>query len=73
MGRAPAQVFREKESKDMTEGIHLDENPMEALTSRRKFLAGSAAALAGGALMTVPGVAKAHTTPEPPTGIDILN
>ena len=28
----------------MTEGIHLDEKTMEAMTSRRKFLAGSAAA-----------------------------
>src|SRR5215212_900098 len=43
----------------MTEGIHLDENLMEAPTSRRKFLAGSAAALAGGALMAVPGAALA--------------
>jgi rubrerythrin len=44
----------------MTEGIHLDENLMEAPTSRRKFLAGSAAALAGGALMAVPGAAFAN-------------
>jgi rubrerythrin len=43
----------------MTEGIHLDEKTMEAMTSRRKFLAGSAAALAGGALMAVPGAAFA--------------
>jgi hypothetical protein len=49
MGWVPAKVFREKESKDMTEGIHLDENPMEALASRRKFLAGSAALAGGGA------------------------
>ena len=41
--------------------------------SRKKFLAGSAAALAGGALMAVPGMAKAHTTPEPPTDVDVLN
>ena len=41
--------------------------------SRKRFLAGSAAALAGGALMAVPGVAKAHTTPEPPTDVDVLN
>src|SRR4051812_17090294 len=42
----------------MTESIHLDENPMEAMTSRRKFLAG-AAAVAGGALMAAPGAAFA--------------
>src|SRR5215211_754548 len=30
-------------------------------------------ALAGGALTTVPSVAKAHSTPEPPTDIVILN
>jgi len=41
--------------------------------SRKRFLAGSAAALAGGALIVVPGVAVAHTTSEPPTDIDILN
>ena len=41
--------------------------------SRRRFLAGSAAALAGGALVAVPGVAQAHTTPEPPTDIAVLN
>jgi rubrerythrin len=54
----------------MSEGTYLNES---AQTSRRKFLAGSAAALAGGALMAVPGVAKAHNTPDPPTDIDILN
>ena len=41
--------------------------------SRKRFLTGSAAALAGGALLAVPGVAMAHTTPEPPTDIDMLN
>ena len=41
--------------------------------SRKRFLAGSAAALAGGALLAVPGMAKAHTTPEPPTDVDVLN
>ena len=41
--------------------------------SRKRFLAGSAAALAGGAMMAVPGVALAHTTPEPPTDVDVLN
>src|SRR5215210_4560129 len=54
----------------MSEDTYLNEGSM---TSRRKFLAGSAAALAGGALMAVPGVAKAHSTPEPPTDIDMLN
>ncbi len=58
----------------MTEGIHLDNDGMaQAMTSRRKFLAGSAALLAGGALMAVPGVAKAHTTDPKVTDIDILN
>jgi rubrerythrin len=46
---------------------------MRSLTSRRSFLTGSAAALAGGALMAVPGMAKAHTTPDPPSDVDILN
>jgi rubrerythrin len=46
---------------------------MRSLTSRRRFLTGSAVALAGSALMALPGMAKAHTTPEPPTDIDILN
>ena len=40
--------------------------------SRRRFLAGSAALLAGGALVAVPGVAKAHITGSP-TDIDMLN
>ena len=42
--------------------------------SRRKFLAGSAALLGGGALMAAfPGVAKAHETADPPTDVDVLN
>ena len=58
----------------MTEGIHLDDGVMaRATTSRRKFLAGSAALLAGGALMAVPGVANAHTTGSGVTDVDILN
>jgi len=58
----------------MTEGNHLDNGGMEQIMpSRRKFLAGSAALLAGGALMAVPGVAKAHTTDNPPSDIDMLN
>jgi rubrerythrin len=45
-----------------------------AALSRRRFLAGSAALLGGGALVAaLPGVAKAHGTPEPPTDIDVLN
>jgi rubrerythrin len=59
MGRFPARIFRKKESKDMSEGTYLGEKTMGAPTSRRKFLAGSAAALAGGALMAVPGAALA--------------
>lgn len=43
------------------------------LSSRRGFLAGSAALLGGGALMALPGMAKAHTTAEPPTDVDVLN
>ena len=46
---------------------------IRALTSRRSFLTGSAAALAGGALMAVPGMAKAHTTPDSTSDVDILN
>jgi len=58
----------------MTEGIHAGAQPVQGgPLSRKKFLAGSAAALAGGALMAVPGMAMAHTTPEPPTDIDVLN
>jgi rubrerythrin len=41
----------------MSERAYLDENEGRSLTSRRGFLTGSAAALAGGALMAVPGVA----------------
>ena len=41
----------------MSERTFLDENGSGSLTSRRGFLTGSAAALAGGALMAVPGVA----------------
>ena len=44
----------------------------QALT-RRGFLAGSAALLGGGALLALPGVAKAHDTADPPSDIDILN
>ncbi|CAN5263017.1 hypothetical protein BH24ACT17_BH24ACT17_09650 [soil metagenome] len=57
----------------MSERTFLDENGSGSLTSRRGFLTGSAAALAGGALMAVPGAAFAHKTPEPPTDIDMLN
>jgi len=58
----------------MTEGKHLDNGGMEqVMPSRRKFLAGSAALLAGGALMAVPGVAKAHETNEGVSDVDILN
>ncbi len=43
----------------MSERTYLDENEGRSLTSRRGFLTGSAAALAGGALMAVPGAAFA--------------
>ena len=36
-------------------------------------MAGSAAALTGGALLAVYGMDRAHTTPESPTDVDILN
>lgn len=46
----------------------------EDALSRKRFLAGSAALLGGGALAAaLPRVAGAHGTPEPPTDIDILN
>jgi rubrerythrin len=62
-----------EESEYMTESVNPEESGVRSLTSRRRFLTGSAAALAGGALMAVPGMAKAHTTPEPPSDIDMLN
>jgi rubrerythrin len=46
----------------------------QGLSSRRRFLAGSAALLAGGALTAVlPGAAQAHDTKNPPRDIDMLN
>jgi rubrerythrin len=60
----------------MSEGTYLNES---APTSRRKFLAGSAAALAGGALMAVPGAAFAKgdddegKKPGRVSDVDILN
>lgn len=57
----------------MSEGAYPNDHEERSLTSRRKFLAGSAAALAGGALLAIPSVAKAHNPPNPPTDIDILN
>src|SRR5215210_1878407 len=71
--RDKIMAFGAKESESMSEGTYLDEEQSRALTSRRKFLAGSAAALAGGALMAVPGVASAHNLPDTPSDIDILN
>ena len=41
--------------------------------SRRSFLAGSAALVAGGVLAAAPRAAEAHTTADPPTDVDILN
>jgi rubrerythrin len=57
----------------MTETANSEGSGIRSLTSRRSFLTGSAAALAGGALLAVPGMAKAHTTPEPPRDVDVLN
>ena len=57
----------------MSETANPQGSGARALTSRRSFLTGSAAALAGGALMAVPGMAKAHTTPDSPSDVDILN
>ena len=56
----------------MSEGTYLNELEGSP-TSRCKFLAGSAAALAGGALLAVPGVASAHNPPSPPSDVDILS
>lgn len=59
---------------------YLGEKTMGAPTSRRKFLAGSAAALAGGALMAVPGAALADNDDDNDEGkkhrvtdVEILN
>ncbi|HEY6582967.1 MAG TPA: ferritin-like domain-containing protein, partial [Rubrobacter sp.] len=64
----------------MTEGTYLNEVAKDSVTSRRKFLAGSAAALAGGALMAVPGAAFAKgdddddgKKPGGVSDVDILN
>jgi rubrerythrin len=57
----------------MTETANTKGSGTRSLTSRRSFLTGSAAALAGGALMAVPGMAQAHTTPNSPSDVDILN
>jgi len=57
----------------MTETANPEGSGTRSLTSRRSFLTGSAAALAGGALMAVPGVAMAHNASGSPTDIDILN
>jgi len=61
----------------MSEGIYLEGHEEGAMTSRRKFLAGSAAAVAGGALMAVPGAALAKDDGDRKkrrvTDVDILN
>ena len=57
----------------MSETANPEGSGIRSLTSRRSFLTGSAAALAGGALMAVPGMAMAHTTPRRVTDVDILN
>jgi rubrerythrin len=68
-----AKTRGKKENGYMSETANPEGSGIRSLTSRRSFLTGSAAALAGGALLAVPGMAKAHNTPEPPTDIDILN
>jgi len=68
-----AKTRGKKENGYMTETANPEGSGMRSLTSRRSFLTGSAAALAGGALMAVPGMAKAHTTPDSPSDVDILN
>ena len=57
----------------MTETANPQGSGIRSLTSRRSFLTGSAAALAGGALMALPGMARAHVTGNPPTDVDVLN
>lgn len=58
----------------MTEENHAATQPAQGgALSRKRFLAGTAAALAGGALVAVPGTAVAHTTSEPPRDVDVLN
>ena len=59
----------------MTDGGYADKQMQQGgPLSRKRFLAGSAALLGGGALAAaLPGAAQAHQTPEPPTDIDILN
>ena len=68
------------ESEYMSERTYLDENGGRSLTSRRSFLTGSAAALAGGALMAVPGAAFAKGNDDDDEGkkqgvtdVEILN
>jgi rubrerythrin len=72
-GQVRVMASGERESEYMSEDTYLNEDARRSLTSRRGFLTGSAAALAGGALMAVPGAAFAHNPPNPPTAIDILN
>ena len=60
----------------MTEGNNAGALPAQQAgpLSRKRFLAGSAAILGGGALAAaLPKAAQAHRTPEPPTDIDMLN
>ena len=71
---APAALRIDERSNTMTEENRAGTLPTQGgPLSRKSFLAGSAAALAGGALMAVPGMAKAHTTPGTPSNIDVLN
>lgn len=58
----------------MTEKNHAGAVARGDSLSRKRFIAGSAALLGGGALAAaLPRAAAAHGTPEPPTDIDILN
>ena len=54
---------------ELASAVQLEHN----VSSRRRFLAGSAGLLAGAALMAVPGMAKAHDASGAPTDVDILN
>jgi hypothetical protein len=68
-----AKTQGKKENGYMTETANPEGSGTRSLTSRRSFLTGSAAALAGGTLMAIPGVAMAHDASGPPSDIDILN
>ncbi len=64
----------EKELRGGSLALGVEEEEGQGLSSRRRFLAGSAALLAGGALTAVlPRAAEAHKTGYPPSDVDVLN